>query len=274
MLDTQQDILDHGSKIRMVNFISSMGKMIECSPPKLPSECGCPRCGSQQGMTCLVDSQIQEGAVMWFCLNIDCIKGNTNRSEFLATKVLKIPRAVDWVRFCERYGISNKFHNVRFEDLTRFQSQETVQKMRDYAYKPHSFAWLQGDPGTGKTYASYCMLELFTREKTQAVFYTGETLLEHWISDSNNPTGLKDRLRNTELLVIDDFAQREPSGGFMGFIFNLLNHRMDWDNRGTIITTNLNTVDLNDVCKPALMDRLKTAVLKMHFKGESLRKRK
>jgi DNA replication protein DnaC len=73
--------------------------------------------------------------------------------------------------------------------------------------------------------------------------------------------------------VIDDFGTAEMSPGFMSFFMDLINTRMQWSNRGTIITTNLNDTKFSEYCGEALADRINTGQL-FEFKGKSKRVKK
>lgn len=267
-----QDVTTPPTLDKMVNFISAMGQMIPCNPPLLPSECKCSRCGrADNGMTCRVNAQSGDGPVMWFCCNQDCLNYNIETMPAFGDKVVPMPRAVEWPKFCERYEIPTQFHKIKFEGLVHYHKSDAIADMRNYAHKPTSFGWFKGDAGTGKTCACYAILELFLRERTSAAFYTGEGLMEKWLDDAKSQVpNLKHKLREVELLVIDDFAQRDPPQGFMAFLFNLMDHRMGWE-RGTLITTNMGDAEMRALCGEPLIDRLSTATLKKKFTGASLR---
>ncbi len=80
---------------------------------------------------------------------------------------------------------------------------------------------------------------------------------EDWL-DTFNDNGLNnfiDRVRNCKLLVIDDFGKGDIPPGFMGFFFDLIDQRIQWTSKGTVITTNLNDKEFTNYCGDALNDR-------------------
>lgn len=252
-------------KDKMVNYIWSCGQVIYCNPPLLSSECKCPRCGQiGNGSTCLENS-----GRGWFCNNLDCVNHHLS---FEKTQAVTAKRAMDWVVFCNQYNIGNLFHNIKFEDLTKFHSSERIELIREFAFRPYSLGVLHGDPGTGKTYIAFSVLELYLRYRNSAVYYESEMLKFAWL-DSSKSADLTLRLRDTELLVIDDFAQGDLSPGYAAFVFSVINYRMGFDNKGTILTTNASVDKLEKYTGGAFLDRLRTARLNIRFKGLSLREK-
>ena len=59
--------------------------------------------------------------------------------------------------------------------------------------------------------------------------------------------------------MIDDFGTGEIPEKFMTFFLDLINSRMQWRRKGTVITTNLPNDELAKVCSEALANRLRTA---------------
>jgi DNA replication protein DnaC len=128
---------------------------------------------------------------------------------------------------------------------------------------------MQGSSGSGKTYASMGVCELFTRTQTSAIFTTQTKMLSNWLADEG--MFYINRVEDTNLLVVDDFGTGEVTPGFMKFFLDLINTRMQWSTRGTIISTNLSDKDLADYCGSALNDRIKTGQ-KMLFNEKTRRK--
>lgn len=260
------------SKAKFVNVISALGTFEKCNPPLLSSDITCPRCGSsEKGMTCLLDPKSSPD-VMWFCSNSDCI--NHNKQTFSRPYSIPEPkRAMEWKNFCEKFDIGNLFHEISFEKVD--QSEDLIKNMRNFAQKPHGIALFMGDSGSGKTYACLAILERFTRFSDECAFYTSDNLQDLWLCEMKKDglIDLKSRLKKLTLIAIDDFAQREPSPGFMSFIFDLINYRIQWTNKGTIITTNSTPALLSKYCGEALMDRISTANLKAIFKTEKSRRK-
>lgn len=168
-------------------------------------------------------------------------------------------------------GIGDVYHDVCFESID--QSKGKIDYLRKFCANPMGgIIVMYGPPGTGKTYASMAACELFTRSKISAKFFTHKTLASQWMQSfrDNNHQLLVSKLERVELLVIDDFGTSEPSEKFMAFMMDLINARIQWKDRGTIISTNLVPDKLSEFCGHALSDRLRTGQ-KFQFEGNSRR---
>lgn len=142
-----------------------------------------------------------------------------------------------------------------------------------YAQKPSGIVIMQGKPGTGKTYGSLGVCEYFTRSQSSCVFVSQRELLRIWLSITRGEiqSNYLSSVENCLLLVIDDFGTSEPSPGFMSYFMELIDKRMQWKDKGTIITTNLDTKKLNVYCGDALNDRLGTGQF-LIYEGKTRRK--
>lgn len=225
----------------------------------------CAICGGIDHYT--VYSTEKEYGRVWICANGFC-KSNNVKSTLSTTSIPPHQiRAVLWPLFCELSGIGDINHNVKFEDIK--QNQKKIDYLAKFAQNPHGIIVMQGDKGLGKTYAAMAVCELYTRTKTSAVFLTNRGMLENWLSEKN--VHYIEKWRTADILVIDDFGTTEPTPGFMGFFMDLINTRMQWTNRGTIITTNLDDKKMSQFCGVALSDRLQMGV-KFTFEGSTRRK--
>lgn len=252
----------------LTHIISSQGKMIRCEPPKMTDEIVCPNCGSSEyGMTCLHDPA-QSGDVMWFCSLPECIALNLQSQ---GKPPEKKKRAQEWIDVCKRFNIGDKNYGIRFEDLKR--SQDTIRNMRNFAQKPGSTGLFMGHKGSGKTWSCLAILELFTRFSVDCHFTTAQTLQDQWL-ESEHKNVFKYRLIEVTLLIIDDFGQSPPADGFMTFIFDIVNNRDQWSNRGTIFTTNADPDLLLKYCGAALTDRLLHGEFNFEFEEENKQSRR
>jgi DNA replication protein DnaC len=179
-------------------------------------------------------------------------------------------RALEWPLFCEISGIGDLHYGVKFENIQ--QSAGKVDYLLKFAAKPYGIIFMQGEPGTGKTFASMAVCELFTRKNTSCIFTTQKQMLNNWLDTfkSDRVSNYIERVSNCNLLVLDDFGVGDVSPGFMSFFMDLINTRMQWSDRGTIITTNLDAKTFAVFCGEALSDRINTGQ-QFVFKGKTRR---
>lgn len=256
----------------LVQYIGQMGGWKKLEDPMLSSDLECPSCGCKEHYTPFVDPALGSERV-WLCANSFCGVNNSMKKQ-QAMSILPVPRrAIGWASMCEISRIGDLFHDVQFEKVK--QSPGKISFMIDFVKKPTGILWMEGDPGTGKTYASMAMCELFTRKSTSCVFTTQQNMMDDWMLESklDRPTNFLRRITECELLVIDDFGTGEVTAGFMKFFMKLINDRMQWSNRGTVISTNLKDFQLVKYVGQAFIDRINTGQ-KFIFSGESRRKSK
>jgi len=240
-------------------------------PNPVPShEYECGYCGGNSHYTPYLDPASSDKRV-WLCANTLC-DVYTKKKHYVGTLTTPVPqRALEWAKFCEINGIGDLHHDVKFEKIE--QSAGKIDYLLKFGIKPCGIIFMQGTPGSGKTYASMAVCELFTRKNTSAIFTTQKQMLNDWLDTfkSDRVSNFIDRVTSCNLLVIDDFGTGEVSSGFMSFFMDVINTRMQWSNRGTIITTNLNDKDFSNYCGNALNDRIRTGQL-FEFKDKSRRK--
>lgn len=231
----------------------------------------CPICSGNIGMDCLIDPSASDERV-WFCIEPDCM-ALVARSRLKAYQpTAKFKRSLEWPLFCEMNNLGDLVHDVTFEKIV--QSSGKIDYLLKFASNPQGIIFMQGGTSTGKTYASLGVCELFTRNNSSCLFYTHDRLANLWLSTfkKENPVGFRERVMEVCLLVIDDFGTGEPSAGFMQFLMELLNVRLQWRNRGTIISTNLNDKDFSAFCGEALTARIMTGQ-KFEFKDGNRREK-
>ena len=235
----------------------------------LATDYKCGYCNGTVGYTPFVDPKVSNKRA-WLCKNTDCAV-YTKRSRSQDTQTTSQPkRALEWALFCEINTIGDIHHKVRFEDIQ--QAPAKIEYLLKFAQKPQGIIFMEGDPGTGKTFASMAVCELFTRRNDSCMFVTQKQLLTSWLETFKPESygSYIQRITLCNLLVIDDFGSGEVSPGFMSFFMDLINSRMQWTDRGTIITTNLDAKTFGLFCGEALADRINTGQ-KFIFKGKTRR---
>lgn len=255
---------------KLVHAVQHLFHMEYLKTPIMSSEVVCPMCSEKNGHTCLIDPATSKHR-LWFCSNAVCLTAvlKSKKGQYIPTN--KQQRSLEWLKFCELNNIGDCEHLVKFESIN--QSDGKIDYLSGFAQKPKGIVLMQGSPGTGKTYAALGVCEFFTRNSASCLFFTQESLCNEWLDGfkSDKPSSLRDRANIVSLLVIDDFGTREPPAGFMQFFMDVINTRMQWTNRGTIITTNLEDSKFSQFCGEALSDRVKTGQM-LQFVGETRRK--
>lgn len=238
--------------------------------PVLSNEFVCEFCGNGKDIhTPFHDPALSSDRIA-LCGNIDC-DVYTKKTYIKPTSgSLEKKRALLWPLFCEMNDIGDEHHGVVFEGVK--QAEGKIAYMLKFANSPRGIIFMQGDPGTGKTYAAMAICEFFTRTKTSCIFSTSKQMSNNWMGTFKSETynNYIERISNTALLVIDDFGTAEPPPGFLSFFMELINTRMQWKDRGTVITTNLGIEKFNAFCGEALSDRIMTGQ-QFEFKGKTRR---
>lgn len=256
---------------KLVHFMAQMSGWVELPIPAISTTLQCSHCESSAHYVVFADPTKSDKKV-WICANPVCLTLDQKNS-FRNIKVAPQPqRAIVWALFAELNGIGDEYHDVLFENVN--QSSGKIDYMRKFVQSPRGFIVMEGEKGTGKSYSAMAICELFTRTRTSAMFMTQRQMMTQWLETfkSDGCTHFIEKVTTKELLVIDDFGTCEISPGFMAFFMDLVNTRMQWKNRGTVLTTNLNDEKLSDYCGDALMDRLNTGQ-KFLFKGKTRREK-
>lgn len=241
---------------KLVHFFLSSKGYVPIDPPAWSTEIQCPFCGEVSFFLCMVDKDRRA----WGCGRV-CDGSKLPNEVNGGMSPPKVQRALVWPLFCEINGIGDLHHDVKFENLD--QDTAKVSYMLKFATTPRNILFMRGNPGTGKTYAAMAICELYTRKDTSCIFTTQKQMSNNWLETfkAERNSNYIERVSNTFLLVIDDFGTAEMPPGFLSFFMDLINTRMQWSNRGTIITTNLNAKNFMAICGEALSDRIMTGMI-------------
>ena len=158
------------------------------------------------------------------------------------------------------------------------QPEEMKAAFKDMIQSKKGFILLTGKNGTGKTYASLEVYRHFTRYKLpafsneMAMFLNQATLSDVCAKERalyGHCLGVKQDLKNTNFLIIDDLGQRAPTDSVSEVLFDVIDHR--WMNKKpTIITTNLNSKDMRDKFGDAFVSRAASGKI-FRLEGEDRR---
>ncbi len=229
----------------------------------------CEFCGGTQHYAPIMYPAVS-GERAWLCANALCAVNNGKTKVKATTTPPTLRCALEWPLFCEINGIGDMHHDVKFEKIE--QAPGKIAYLKNFVIKPAGILHMEGKKGTGKTYAAMAVCEKFTRFNTSCIFTTQKQMFNNWLATfkDGNVSNYIDRVLTCNLLVIDDFGIKENSASFMDFFMEIINTRMQWTDRGTIITTNLDLKTLSDFCGEPLSDRIKTGQ-RFLFEGESRR---
>lgn len=256
------------SKGEIVSVVAEVKKYRWLDEPILSTEIECTYCGGKRHYTCYFDPK-RSDKKLWICGNPDCV---TMKRENIptATHIPDDPvRAILWPLWCEKNGIGDVHYDITFEKIQ--QSKAKLEYLAKFGVNPQGIILMMGKSGLGKTYASLGTCELFTRKSAHAIFITQRNLLKRW-AEAEKHDSFINSLDTAPLLVIDDFGTGEINHSFMAYFMDLLNSRLQWSNRGTIISTNLDIDTFNKFCGQALTDRIMTGQ-QFEFTGETRRKK-
>ena len=239
--------------------------------PMMSDMIKCPVCYGSEGHHCLIDPKNSDKR-MWFCSNSSCLALFMLCKHVKATPIpTTVRESTKWALFCEINSIGDRHSDVHFDKIE--QSSQKIDYLKKFCDNPTGMIIMQGSPGTGKTYAAVGLCRRFIKKDDSCLFFTQDSLATEWQREmmSEIKTRFIDRIKGISLLVIDDFGIKEPSPGFLQFFMSIIDTRLQWNKRGTIITTNLKEDALSSFCGDSLMDRLRTGQY-FDFTGESRRK--
>lgn len=257
-------------KPKLCEYVMSPNGCLPLKSPILSTEHECEWCGGTAHYSPLVDPT-QSAARTWLCANTLCAV-YIKRSAVKASQPMAKPsRAILWPKFCEINDIGDVHYEVKFESIE--QTQGKISYMLKFVDAPRGIIIMQGEPGTGKTYAAMAICELYTRKDSSAIFTTQKQMSNKWLETfkAERYSNYIERVTSVSVLVIDDFGTAEMPPGFMSFFMDLINTRLQWTTRGTVITSNLDAKSFSKACGDALSDRLNTGQW-FEFKGKTRRK--
>lgn len=251
---------------KLVHSIQDAFVLRYLDTPIMSNEVTCPICGGNNGYAVFIDPTISDKR-MWFCAEADCLSVVKRSRPSTTQTIPKGKRSIQWQVWCEINDLGDKVHDVSFEKVQ--QSSSKIDYLLKFSKTPNGIILMQGAAGCGKTYASMALCELFTRENPYAMFLTQNRMQEKWLGEERDR--FIEKIRKVNLLVVDDFGTGDVPPGFMKFFLDLIDTRLQWSNRGTVITTNLDDSNLISYCGEALNDRIKTGQ-KFEFKDKTRRK--
>lgn len=153
-----------------------------------------------------------------------------------------------------------QFANFRIDETARHAGplQIAFQSAVEFAENPSGWLFFQGGYGSGKTHLAAAIGNYRLEGGHPVIFSTAPDLLDHlrssYTSQDYTYDELFEKLRNVELLVIDDLGTESPTEWALEKLYQLLNHRYVM-RLPTIITTNHDLDELEGRIRSRLMDK-------------------
>lgn len=113
-----------------------------------------------------------------------------------------------------------------------------------------------GNPGSGKTYLSYCIAKELLDYGFLVVYKTSDELINN-LKDIrfNSNTKLEKLLLDCDLLIIDDLGAEQKSDFVITELFNLLNRKL-LKKKKMLVSTNLSLQDITKIYSERICSRL------------------
>lgn len=145
---------------------------------------------------------------------------------------------------------------VSLNDDQRYNLRRAFDKARLYAQHPEGWLVLTGTYGCGKTHLAVAIAQAVLRRGEAALFVVVPDLLDHLRAafGPSSETSFDERfetVRQSPLLILDDFGAQSATPWAKEKLFQLLNHRY-MAHLPTVITTNLRLTEI----EPRLRSRL------------------
>jgi len=207
----------------------------------------CPNCGFKD---CYV--LLHNAKKYLTCMSQECIYKNSNRE-----KVYQLPKLKPLD--CNAPEI---IANANFRHCD--QSEEIKTKTKEFAEKHNGFCLIAGLPGRGKSYLAVSMMKSFLDIDRDAFFICQAELNQRWLElSTTGKTVLPflEMLQSKKLLVLDDLGSMKFTEPFGDFMFMLIDKRRNTPGCGTIITTNLDSKNLNQLLGSSFVSRVTTGLI-------------
>ena len=158
--------------------------------------------------------------------------------------------------------------------------EKTYQTCRKYAYgftERSGNLLFSGDTGLGKTFLSACIARTVADRGFSVVYESAGHLfskLERAKFGGDEAAREESKKYNEcDLLIVDDLGTEMPGQFTTAALYNLVNDRL-LAGKAMVISTNLNTEDLNRRYSPQIASRLRGSFTRVAFLGDDIRVKK
>jgi DNA replication protein DnaC len=183
-------------------------------------------------------------------------------------------------------GIPAAWCSKRFADLQgNDEYLKQIEKIKAWDFKEPSSLFLNSDCGTGKTHLSMCLFRKFViqnlnelaekfkddysfraeRMKYNCFYKESDLLSEIYVSygnkKGNDENEIINRLVNLPVLIIDDLFASRTNDNARRVMLDLIDKRIDWHNRPTVISSNWNLEKIAQEIDPRIASRLASGLV-------------
>ena len=158
--------------------------------------------------------------------------------------------------------------------------EKTYQTCRKYAYgfnEKSGNLLFSGDTGLGKTFLSACIARTVADRGYSVVYESAGHLFSKLerakFSGDENAREEVRKYNECDLLIVDDLGTEMPGQFTTAALYSLINDRL-LCGKAMIISTNLNTDDLNRRYSPQIASRLRGSFTRVAFLGDDIRVKK
>lgn len=170
-------------------------------------------------------------------------------------------------------------HRIGDEKYSSRKNMENILEYIQNDYIPnfaslHTNLLFYGNPGSGKTYLSYCISKNILDDGYLVVYKTSDELIQN-LRDIrfNNNTNLESLLFDCDLLIIDDLGAEHLNEFSIAELFNILNRKI-LNKKKMIISTNLTLPDIVKRYSERISSRLIGDFKLFKFYSEDIRIKK
>lgn len=175
------------------------------------------------------------------------------------------------------YETPKKYRKATFDlaEQTEYMKPGLIEYGRQWAFKPASI-YVFGDVGRGKTFFSFCLIREALKRKTVRYpkFYSCvdlDSLLLEAIKSNWGDQELINKIKESEILYLDDFGRETKSERVTRQFYDIINHRYA-NELTTIISSNFTLDEIANTMDPALSSRIQEWDL-VQLTGEDIRKK-
>ncbi len=190
------------------------------------------------------------------------------QSDKIAERKASLLRKVSNLSAYEHLHFDN--FNVEIQSLTPDQQTNLrfgAEMAYRFAEKPSGWLLFQGGYGCGKTHLAASIGNYLLSHGHEVIFVTVPDLLDHLrgtygASSETSYDELFDRIRNTQVLILDDLGTESPTAWAGEKLYQLFNHRYT-HRLPTVVTTNNVLEELDGRIYSRLVDENHTRIVNM-----------
>ena len=194
------------------------------------------------------------------------------------------PIVIDRQKDLSRYGIKGRYKDMDFDKLKEQGAPPEDKEAYNNAFKYSIHLSehirngkgliLMGPVGTGKTSLAISILRKAIEQGYNGYLISMTSLFDTLLTLSKGPSEhylkFENRIRNSPLLVLDDFGAEYTSEWVQQKVASIIADRVE-RSKSTIITSNLSVEQIKKAYDSRVYDRLKGTSFLIAFKGKSQR---